>query len=81
MYGVTIQEQLCPRCGIRRTVRLQHTRLSFCFNCRFTWGSGPLWVPDALAVEYPFTAAELERLVAYRAAIRAGLYHDGGADR
>jgi hypothetical protein len=38
MHSMTIQERLCPRCGIRRTVRLGRPRIAFCFNCRLRWG-------------------------------------------
>jgi hypothetical protein len=40
MYGTIIQQRLCPRCGIQRTVRLGLSNMSFCFNCRFHWGPG-----------------------------------------
>jgi hypothetical protein len=77
MYGVIIQEARCPRCGIRRTARLARSSRALCFNCRLIWGPGraPVLPPG---VAYPFTAAELARLRAYRGAIRAGLYHEGG---
>ena len=69
MYGTIIQEHLCPRCGIQRTVRLGLSNTSFCFNCRHKWGlSGMLGAPPCLT--YLFTSADLERLTAYRNAIR-----------
>jgi hypothetical protein len=41
MYGVLIQEQRCPRCGIRRTVRIGRSHKSLCFNCRLLWTQLP----------------------------------------
>jgi hypothetical protein len=48
---------------------VQHSRSAYlCFQCRFGWSPG-----DPIVM---FTAEELERLTAYRDAIRAGLYTD-----
>ena len=63
--GYLIQNVPCPRCAIRRTVRLREGR-SFCFNCRFQWH------PAA----YQFAPADRARLEVYRAAVRAGFYSD-----
>ena len=66
---MTIQQQSCPRCHIRRTVKLYG--LSHCFNCQYQWSKkfdGTL--------PYPFTERELERLLIYRGAVRAGIYSD-----
>jgi hypothetical protein len=73
MNGATIQENPCPRCAIRRTVRI--ARASFCFNCRLHWGSQ---ATSAAVSEpaYAFTVAETERLMIYRAAVLAGFYSD-----
>ncbi len=35
--GMIIQDIGCPRCLVRRTVRLGLSTTSFCFNCRFRW--------------------------------------------
>jgi hypothetical protein len=60
-----------------------------CLNCRASWrtdgtppGDGKTASPRARADRLPapayrFTARELERLAAYRAAVRAGLYNEG----
>lgn len=79
MNGATIQQHPCPRCAIRRTVRIG--RVSFCFNCRLRWGSRWAEVFDTSAeprvqLPYTFTAAETARLTIYRNAIRAGFYSD-----
>ena len=82
MNGATIQEHPCPRCAIRRTVRIASA--SFCFNCRLHWGSqwdkglGATAEPR-LEPSYTFTAAETARLMVYRAAIQAGFYSDQSA--
>jgi ribosomal protein L37AE/L43A len=60
-----IQERRCPRCAIKRTLRLAHGT-SFCFNCRSQW-EAPI---------YPFKPDELARLELYRVAVRAGFYSD-----
>ena len=43
--GTMIQERRCPRCGIRRTVRMGRTRVALCFNCRFHWTVPARWSP------------------------------------
>jgi len=75
MNGATIQEHPCPRCAIRRTVRI--AKASYCFNCGLHWGSqwGTASAPVAEPA-YAFTTAETERLMIYRAAVRAGFYTD-----
>ena len=75
MYGTIIQEHSCPRCGIRRTVRLGLSTNSFCFNCRFGWRPGAV-LTAAHGDTHVFTPTELNRLTAYRDAIRAGLYQE-----
>jgi hypothetical protein len=65
---MTIQHQPCPRCHIKRTVRL--FGFNHCFNCQYQQAK----VSCPLA--YPFTERELERLVIYRGAVRAGIYSD-----
>jgi ribosomal protein L37AE/L43A len=75
MYGFTIQEHRCPRCGIRRTARIAQSSTHHCFNCRFSWVASRAPLPST-GDAYPFTRAELERLTAYRDAVRAGLYDD-----
>jgi hypothetical protein len=82
MNGATIQEHPCPRCAIRRTVRIASA--SFCCNCRLYWDSqfGKVLGPTAeprLEPPYTFTAAETARLTIYRAAIHAGFYSDQSA--
>ena len=75
MNGATIQERPCPRCAIRRTVRI--ARASFCFNCHLHWDGQ--WGQHSAAVPepaYAFNVAETERLMVYRAAVRAGFYND-----
>ena len=67
---MTIQHQPCPRCHIRRTVRVYGS--NYCFNCRYQWAS----VARSVSVSYPFTGRELERLTMYRNAVRAGIYSD-----
>lgn len=37
-----IQEQSCPRCAMRRTVRLAAGGY-FCFNCRLQWSRSREW--------------------------------------
>ena len=78
---MTIMDQQCPRCGIRRTADLQNWGL-FCFNCRLRWcSSTPAAEAAAFQVvslepPHPFGPHELLRLERYRAAIRAGLFTD-----
>jgi hypothetical protein len=75
MNGANIQEQPCPRCGIRRTVR--YRSLSFCFNCHQQWDGVHAVIGETIQEAlYQFTAAEMARLMIYRAAIRAGFYND-----
>lgn len=78
-----IQDRICPRCGIKRTVRPRR-ELSMCLNCRHQWPEGQPLPPGGrtglpAAAEpstYPFTASELRRLAHYRAAVAAGFYTD-----
>jgi hypothetical protein len=67
MHSFVIDYRPCPRCQNQRTARFGAVR--FCFNCRSQPKVGA-------RIAYPFTTAELARLHAYRAAIRAGLYSD-----
>jgi ribosomal protein L37AE/L43A len=75
---MTIEQRPCPRCAIRRTVRMG-TWGWFCFNCRLHLAavdvSGPGDIPTD-AAGHQFTSAELLRLERYRAAIQAGVYSD-----
>ena len=79
---MTIQQQCCPRCAIKRTL-WRGERGSFWWNCRLQWGSrsdgarqptptsaAAPWRPDH------FGPAELVRLAIYRAAVRTGFYSD-----
>ena len=79
---MTVQEQRCPRCGIKRTAWLGEWG-SFCFNCRLRWGdrsevARPPALPSMAAPQPPpwFGPAEVVRLAVYRAAVRAGFYTD-----
>ena len=79
---MVIQQSRCPRCAIRRTVRLG-ARGAFCFNCRLQWDTERAAHQGMKAagstpppLQHPFVPAELIRLERYRAAIRAGLYSD-----
>jgi ribosomal protein L37AE/L43A len=75
MNGAMIQEQTCPRCAIRRTVRIAGA--SFCHNCHMYWhGASHATFPPRPELAYVFTAQETARLVIYRAAIRAGFYNN-----
>jgi hypothetical protein len=79
--GIRIQEQACPRCAIRRTARLAYGTYgtSFCFNCRLRWPTQAPPVPYTVGAPSPrqvLAPGELARLVAYRAAVRAGFYSD-----
>jgi len=81
MNGVIIQESECPRCGIRRTVRLTGSVWLFCFNCRLQWNSRIAITtresePCPVLTAYPFSSAELKRLTVYRRAVRAGLFSE-----
>jgi hypothetical protein len=75
MNGATIQERPCPRCAIRRTVRIWGT--SFCHNCHLQWhgASGAAFLPRPTPA-YIFTAQETARLMMYRAAFLAGYHND-----
>jgi hypothetical protein len=69
---MVLQEQPCPECGHKRTVRLG-TRVGVCFNCRSHW------VVDGRARPigcYRFSGEELNRLERYRKAVAAGFYSD-----
>ena len=72
---MTIEERRCPRCNIRRTVRLG-TWGSVCLNCRRPFERVASAQPVALPAKRLFTAAEMARLESYRDAILAGLYAD-----
>jgi len=81
MNGGTIQESDCPRCGIRRTVRLPGSPWSLCFNCKLQWNSSIAATtgesqPGPVSTPYPFSPAELKRLTVYRRAVLAGFYSD-----
>ena len=86
MNGITIIEQPCPRCANRRIVRLGHSGMFLCFNCRRHWTvvDGPREhaqdsvVPQAgpSTYDYWFNDAQVRRLHVYRAAVRAGFYTD-----
>jgi len=83
---MTIEHQPCPHCHVPNTVRMGEG-IIVCLNCRASWrtdgtprGDGRTASPRAdrlPAPSYRFTARELERLAAYRAAVRAGLYNEG----
>jgi hypothetical protein len=78
MHTFTVQEQRCPRCAIRRTVRVGSDDRSFCFNCRYRWdprAPGSI-EPVRIRAEAIFTPAELARLRVYRRAVQAGFYSD-----
>ena len=77
---MTIEERRCPRCHIKRTVRLGAWG-SVCFNCRRPLDATPtIAEPIAPSPREVFTPAELARLGSYRAAILAGLYTDWPAE-
>lgn len=83
-----IEFRPCPRCRNLRSVRIDRTlHLSHCFNCGCQWSDqDPLGSRQRSGVSsaerhvpseaFPFTDAELKRLRAYRAAVRAGLFSD-----
>ena len=80
--GYVIQERSCPRCAIRRTVRLTPGS-SFCFNCRLQWstqqvapGQPVRWMTALPLTSQTFTLAEQARMAIYQAAVRAGFYSD-----
>jgi hypothetical protein len=72
MHGFVIEERVCPRCQILRTVRFGRTL--FCFNCR--WSSEAATVAPAPSDSYAFSPEDLARLRVYRAAVRHGFYTD-----
>jgi hypothetical protein len=75
MHGFVIEHDPCPRCSNLRTARFGSA--SYCFNCRLQWsGNSVIDGADEPAANYPFAEAELVRLRAYRAAVRAGFYTD-----
>jgi hypothetical protein len=85
-HGFVIEEQSCPRCANRRTVRVADGS-SFCFNCRLQWSvqdaaGGPAARGAAASGRQPepFGLAEQARLTIYRAAVRAGFYSDWPAE-
>jgi DNA-directed RNA polymerase subunit RPC12/RpoP len=75
----------CPNCGNRRTVRVTARRY-VCFHCKQHWERertptpSPAPAPEPVVVANlplgPFTVAEIERLLVYRAAVQAGFYTD-----
>jgi hypothetical protein len=72
----------CPKCGNRRTVRWSERRF-VCFQCRHHWErphppapAAGRPAPAAPAPPLHFSPTELERLLIYRDAIRAGFYTD-----
>jgi hypothetical protein len=78
MHTFTVQLRHCPRCAIRRTVRVGSDVRSFCFNCRYRWDPrtpGSI-EPVRVAAEAIFTPDELARLRVYRRAVQAGFYSD-----
>ena len=74
MSSGIVQHRCCPRCAIRRTVRLADG--SFCYNCRLLWRDelSLTYAPGELA--YVFTAHDTARLIMYRSAVQAGFYTD-----
>jgi hypothetical protein len=78
MHDLLIQERACPRCGIRRTVRLGFSQISVCFNCRWQWGE-PSSLPGlqvAGSIVDTISPAEIKRLEIYRLAAGAGFYDE-----
>jgi hypothetical protein len=74
MSNFLIEQRVCPRCGIRRTLRQLRSTTAVCFNCHHQWDA---FSPETEAeVANAFTAEEYVRLAAYRAAVRAGFYTD-----
>jgi len=73
--STTIQELTCPRCAIRRTVRIAGE--SFCHNCHLHWRSASeaAFSPCPAPADI-FMAQETARLAIYRGAVRAGFYND-----
>jgi hypothetical protein len=70
-----IEERLpCPRCGHKRVFQ-QAKYVYVCFQCRSTWSTTreEIRPVDVLA---QFQPHERARLIAYRGAVRCGLYTD-----
>jgi len=59
----------CPVCHNKCTIR-SGADIERCFNCRHQW---PRIKPKPVVI---FSDAEPRRLIAYRGAVRAGLYTD-----
>jgi hypothetical protein len=73
---VPTQEQPCPRCANRRTVRAAEHG-SFCFNCGLQWSAFTLSsTPHPRYATATFTPLQLARFGVYRAAVKAGFYTD-----
>ena len=73
-----IQQARCPRCAIRRTVRLGAWG-AFCFNCRLQWPTREAPVSHPVGTPRPqhgLGPDAVARLAVYRAAVRAGFYSD-----
>ena len=71
------ERQPCPRCGNKRI--LERARgVYVCFQCRYGWSTDADTAPSEPAgTELLAELPELrERLIAYRDAIRAGLFTD-----
>ena len=63
----------CAACHNKRTIRWGE-EVVHCFNCRYQWPRlKPKREPPLAEI---FSAAELRRLIAYRGAVRAGLFTD-----
>jgi hypothetical protein len=78
-----IEHRPCPRCQVPNTARIADG-IAVCFNCRASWRpddpEGTVSTPSVQRQEpppYRFTAGELARLPAYRAAVWAGYYNEG----
>ena len=67
MTSLTLWDRACPRCRIRRTVRVGMSDQALCFNCRHRWDT---------RLATPFSRAELARLSVYRRAVQVGFYSD-----
>jgi len=64
----------CPACGNRRTLRWADQRY-YCFNCKHQWRAQRRHRPLE-GVQTVFTPSEMMRLIAYRAAVKAGFFTD-----
>ncbi len=70
----------CPQCGFKRVVQRGYDDAYFCFQCRHAWSSRD--VADRHEREAchdpldQFPRDMRARLIAYRGAIRAGVYTD-----